>query len=76
MKKLKKKHIFFKAATIEEASEYLLELDIAKFRNGGKVTCTFPDGSKLTHTFIEDWCKKETDYVIRPNNKPSGGKND
>ena len=60
---------FLKVATIDEAREYISELEVEKLNEGDEAEVAFPDGSKQMFVFREDWESKDDDnYTITPGN--------
>ena len=58
----------FKAATIEEAREYISGIDADLINEGDKAVVTYLDGRKEGFILIEDYGESEKDngYILKP----------
>ena len=56
----------FKAATIEEAREYISGIDLSN--EGDKAVVTYPDGHKQGFILVEDYgeSKKDNGDILKP----------
>ncbi len=77
----KKKIVYFKAGTNEEAIRYISELPAEGYNEGDKAEVTFPDGSKVIYVLnavnpdkysycIEQDCLYYDEYTIETSQQP------
>lgn len=58
---------FIQVATIDEAREYISEIEVEKLNDGDQAEVTFPDKSKQVYVFRDDWTAKiRTEYSVHP----------